>query len=263
MSSDNHEQLRTPLEAFKRTTEEYGLNPLKYVFTDDPARDAKFYKDTFPSLRETKQELDSLLPRTSDRELPLFRFNPYTQFAWVLAADKTGVNSKIYAVLELAKDRVIGLDTEWKVTFGRQNQVIGQYPIGCIQLGYVDRSDNVEKALLIYTGTVKRKTDGTKPNLPQALSNLLGDSSITLAAVNLSGDISKLKKDFNLDSAFARQDGEGLVDLGDYAVRRSVADRSVGLQSLLGILFKKRILKDRSALFSDWNTRDPTKEQNQ
>jgi len=173
------------------------------------------------------------------------------------------VNSKIYAVLELAKDRVIGLDTEWKVTFGRQNQVIGQHPIGCIQLGYVDRSDTVEKALLIYTGTVKRKTDGTKPNLPQALSNLLGDSSITLAAVNLSGNISKLKKDFNLDSTFARRDGEGLVDLGDYAVRRSVADRSVGLQSLLGILFKKRILKDRSALFSDWNTRNPTQEQNQ
>lgn len=261
MSSDNHEQLGTPLEAFKRTTEEYGLNPVQYVFTDDPRRDAQFYKDTFPSLLEKQRELDGLSPRTADQEFPLFPFNPYN-FSWVLATDAARVNSKICAVLKLAKGQVIGLDTEWKVTFGRQNRVLGQDPIGCIQLGYVDESDNLEKALLVYTGPMKRKADGTKPNLPSALTNLFGDSTITLAAINLSGDISKLKKDFNLDSALARRGGRGLVDLGDFAVRRSVADRSVGLQSLLGILFKKRILKERSALFSDWNTRKPTSQQN-
>ena len=37
LCSDSHEQLKTPLEAFKHTQQEYGLDPVEYVFTDDPA----------------------------------------------------------------------------------------------------------------------------------------------------------------------------------------------------------------------------------
>ena len=82
-----------------------------------------------------------------------------------------------------------------------------------------------------------------------------------MTAVNLSGDISKLKADFNLDNVFASRNGKGLVDLGNFAARRRVAERSIGLQGLLGILFNKRILKDRNALFSNWSAHNPEKEQ--
>ena len=261
LCSDSHEQLKTPLEAFKKTQQEYGLSPVEYVFTDDPARDAQFYKETFPSLRDTQRKLDDSSPSDLSQDLSLFSFNPYKQFSVVHATDKTGVKSKIAAMMEVSKYRFLGLDTEYKVTFGQHNRVVSTDPIGCIQLGYIDKSDDIVKALLIYTGRVKRKSDGTKPNLPTSFAGLLCDPSITLTAVNLSGDISKLKADFNLDDAFANRNGKGLVDLGNFAARRRVAERSIGLQGLLGILFNKRILKNRNALFSDWSTHNPDNEQ--
>ena len=70
-----------------------------------------------------------------------------------------------------------------------------------------------------------------------------------------------MRTDFGLEEAFKKRKGRGLVDLGDYAARRGVANRSVGLQKLFQLLTKKRLLKDREALFSNWNTSQPSSDQ--
>ena len=136
-------------------------------------------------------------------------------------------------------------------------------PVGCIQLAYYDRIQSKYKCVLIFTAKLKRKKNSHQKRLPSCLLELFRDPTISFAGINIQGDINKMSNDFvGVKSIFDHRAGENIVDLGEDAARKGVfPNRNVGLQTMHEVLFNQRLLKDQNALFSDWSTSEPTKDQ--
>ena len=254
--SDSHEQMRAAFEAFKKTAEAYGLPPLEVYSTDNPSGDSRMAKEVFPSLSRKQDELDQLTPSDvstaqSKPSLPLLGHNPYD----VRVVQSAGeINSAIAAIKLVSKHRRVGLHCEWRVERDARNRVVKIHSIGCIQLGYFDKTKNRYRSILIFTNKLKKQG---KP-LPASLLNLFEDKTVALAGVNIKGDINKLCKDFGATGSFQKRGGENLFDLGEQAARRGVIpNRNVGLQKLCELLLRKRLLKNQDALYSNWDTENP------
>ena len=253
--SDSHEQLMSAFEAFKKTTEAYGLPPLQLLSTDNPTRDSAMAKEVFPSLQEKQAALDNLSPDALTR--PTIPVYPFNNKVVKVTTSNGQVNAAITAMTQVWRRKRIGLDCEWKVT-RRGQRVISTDKIGCIQLSFEDGTTGKYWAILVFTACL-----GNKSKLPEALLSLFRDETITFAGVNIKGDLNRLSRDFDdVRAILERRAGANLVDLGEEAARRAVVpSRSVGLQKLLEVLFKKKLLKSSAALFSNWSTTSPTEPQ--
>ena len=119
----------------------------------------------------------------------------------------TEINNAIAAMRTSFGDRkVIGLDCEWKVQYGRHGN---QDKIALMQLSYLDNEDQMRVLLIMLYRHSK---------LPDMLEMLLLDTSIKYVGVNVSGDLLKVGRDFQIvDRIRNKVSSQTVVNLGKYA----------------------------------------------
>ncbi|EJK69590.1 hypothetical protein THAOC_09135, partial [Thalassiosira oceanica] len=238
--TDSHEQMKSALDAFKKTTASLGLPAVRLFFTDNPKADQKFYQSQLPSLARQQMEFDEQCPQEeSPAALPEYDFKSLC----VRVVDSSNTNSRrdandvVNALLEVVKDKRIGLDAEWEIRKegGRR---AGRGKINTIQIGYRNLSGKVN--VLIF-----RTEKWT--SLPNRLETLLLDNSITIAGNKVSGDLKYIGDDFNVQgiASVDQKSRPNVVNLAKLAKQRGiVADaRAVGLKLLAEVLLKVRLDK--------------------
>ena len=60
LSTDAHDQYITPFATMNETFRQYGQDGPRYVYTDNPSRDAAFFYEHMPSIKAEQNRLDSL-----------------------------------------------------------------------------------------------------------------------------------------------------------------------------------------------------------
>ncbi|KAL7538489.1 LOW QUALITY PROTEIN: hypothetical protein ACHAXR_008584 [Thalassiosira sp. AJA248-18] len=133
-----------------------------------------------------------------------------------IASTSPDINDAISALREtLGEKKVDGLDCEWKVVFRRRNTG-GQDKVALLQLSYIDSEGQMRVLLLMLYRL-----------------NML-DKSIKCVGVNVSGDLRKVGRDFQIIvEEMNRRIGANVVNLGKFArVRAVVQNGSVGMEKL-------------------------------
>ena len=242
--TDSHDQMMCVLEAFKATNKTLGIEDPKYFVTDNPTADAAFVTSVFGSLQKQQQKLDD---QCTDIPLTPSSIDYSRNEVKVLSTDQE-VNLAITAMWDVAKGKVIGLDAEWTVTKNRYGQVTESGTVALIQIGYIDGDDKIT-TLLVRTNKMKR--------LPHRLASLLTGHMFTMVGVNVSADIIKIGKDFNIrdiQQNKRQKDRTNVINLGPFARARDVVQSgSVGLKQLCELVLKKRLDKETDTRLSRWD----------
>ena len=92
-------------------------------------------------------------------------------------------------MLDMNRNKVIGLDAEWNYTAGLHGMPAMQSRILTIQIAYRNSEDAIQ-AIVIKTGRLK--------TLPDQLKTLLCSEDIIITGVNVSGDLIRIGKDFKI-----------------------------------------------------------------
>jgi hypothetical protein len=251
--TDSHDQMVAALEAFKVTVRKLGMNGPKYFVTDNPRADAAFFLSIFESLREEQQRLNNeyavvdTIPSLGDE----YFVREYVK----LLTSAQEVNNAITAMYDVAKVKVIGLDAEWNVTLNRHGYATNTGKVALIQISYLDTSDNIV-TLLIRTHKMKK--------LPHALETLLTRDTFKIVGVNVSADLIKIGKDFDINSILkvAQKDRPNVINLGPFARARDVVSSgTVSLQHLSERVLKKRLDKSSETRLSDWDRNELSEKQ--
>lgn len=255
--TDSHEQMQAALEAFMRTTEALGQPPMKYFWTDNPTGDRRYFLECIPSLKASQDALDAMCndesqdgPTTTSNasNLPVYDYSSIDVHE-VTTTMKEECNQKIRAMLQDMKENIktIGLDAEWNVernsTFGMQS---GSSKVKLIQMAYRD-NDNKIQVLIVRTGKWA--------SLPSEMIDLLCDDSMKFVGVNVSADLKKIGKDFNVDGlkAVDQKERANVINLGTYARERDVVQNARhGSMELLAERVMG-IFVDKTQQESDWS----------
>ena len=136
--SDSHDQAKTPLDAFKQTTAEYGLPQPQIVSTDNPTRDYNFFLNSLESLRDQKAKFDSgLVQRTALSPYPYDANNPFLQ----IVSNSAAIRLATAAMLTVTnKGKGMALDCEWRVEFNGCGMRTREWEICLIQLVYFNKN---------------------------------------------------------------------------------------------------------------------------
>ena len=124
-------------------------------------------------------------------------------------------------------------------------RVISSHRTALIQIGY--KLDGVRSALLIRTHKLKR--------LPDQLTALLLDSTITFTGRQLGGDLAKIARDFTVPRVIEKVHSQGrIAELGLMGRKRGVvATGTAGLDKLAVITLNKALKKDPAVRLSEWS----------
>mmetsp|Transcript_29129 Transcript_29129/g.49666 ORF Transcript_29129/g.49666 Transcript_29129/m.49666 type:complete len:1097 (+) Transcript_29129:786-4076(+) len=250
--TDSHEQMEPALEAFNDTNTKLGMEGPQYFVTDNPKADALFFSTIFNTLHQQQQQLDDN-PATS--EIPSFEEEFYVRDEVKVLTTTQQTNLAITAMWDVAEGKVVGLDAEWTVTKNRHGHVTHRGKVALIQLCYIDKDEKVT-TLLIRTKNMNK--------LPYKLELLLTSSTFKLVGVNVSADLIKIGKDFDIRdiNRVTQKDRANVVNLGLYArLRDIVQNGSVSLQQLCTLVLRTRIEKDTNIRISNWDNHELTDEQ--
>ncbi|KAL7493375.1 hypothetical protein ACHAWT_002406, partial [Skeletonema menzelii] len=245
--TDSHDQMVGALEAFKATNVALGIEDPKYFVTDNPKADAAFITAVFDSLQQKQQKLD-------EQRIDTPQINPHVTYipANVKVLKKEEVNSAIAAMWDVAKGRVIGLDAEWNVTMNRYGGVSETGKVALIQISYISKDDDEITTLLVRTHQMTK--------LPHRLESLLTGDTFKMVGVNVSADIIKIGKDFNISAIKQNKDQKdrpNVINLGPYARARDIVQNgSIGLKPLCELVLKKRLEKETHIRLSNWEKKD-------
>ena len=249
--SDSHEQMKSALEAFKRTTQNLGLPEVQYFFTDNPAADKQFYMRMLPSLKAQQDVLDSIVTSSAEEQnstghicTPLLPMYPYDQLDVRIATSGDDIANTVRALIEECVDHRIGLDAEWKVTIDSRGVRSGVSKVQIIQIAYRP-PENKMKVLILKVGNLKR--------LPQRLVSLLSNNTMQIFGANVSGDLVKIAKDFHIDEMIAvdQKSRCNVHNLGVFARNRDVvADGGASLELIVKSVLNTSL--DKALQCSDW-----------
>ena len=157
----------------------------------------------------------------------------------------------------LAAHRVLGFDVEW---YAPQQKGVAPHPVSVLQLA-VPGSNHVYIFHLKKLRS-KPRSAGGKFGLPAPLTALLLNNTVLKAGVCISGDFTRLEKQYDFGSARLRHASSGMVDIADL-VRQRYADLAVGngLKQLTEAILGMYITKDKATQMSNWDVTDLTKPQ--
>lgn len=247
--TDSHEQLTAALEAFKTTTESLGLPPVKLLWTDNPTGDYDYFVGQLPSLKEEQERLDDMCKNEEDTttasDLPSYDYGSIVVYL-IEKFDECNINRKINAMLVDMKEKIIGLDAEWNCDADARGMPESSSKILTIQIAYRNRQGKIT-VFIFRTGKWNK--------LPARMGSLLCNDSVQIAGVNVSGDLKRIGKDFNVSEmkAVEQKTRPNVHNLGTYARQRDVIqDAKHGSMVLLGELVLG-IKVDKSQQVSDWS----------
>jgi hypothetical protein len=250
--SGSHDQAKTPFEAFKNTTREYGLPELQLVHTDNPAADYNFFLNIFESLQRQREMFNSSLPLHN--EVNPYPYDPNTPYLKIV--ETVGdISLAISAMVNIMNaNKGFALDCEHRVVFNGRGMKTDEYKVGLIQIAYFNQNeDDRIQYLFIRTHNLKK--------LPPPLVSLLA-GSVPVIGVNIGGDLARLGRDFGVKDDIQRRPKSSIINLGTFARKRDVVQNgSVGMKQLVKTVLGHTIDKHGEDTFSDWNAKQLTPEQ--
>jgi len=242
--TDSHDQMTGALEAFKATNNVLGMEDPKYFVTDNPKADAAFITAVFDSLQQQQQQLNT--QRTDTAHVPLL--DNYSDANVKVLSTAQEVNFAITSMCDVARGKVIGLDAEWSVVMNRHGHVTETGKIALIQISYIDGDDKIT-TLLVRTNKMAK--------LPHMLESLLTGETFKMVGVNVSADIIKIGRDFDINRIKQnkqQKDRSNVINLGPFACARDVVQSgSVSLQHLCELVLKERLDKATNIRLSSWD----------
>ena len=135
---------------------------------------------------------------------------------------------------------VLGLDAEWKVPINADGRVCGPPDkAALIQIGYRDE-DNQLQVSMYHVRRLK--------SLPRSLADLLHHKSIRFAGNGVTGDLSKISRDFSNIQIDTKNVG---VNLYEMVTRRGVLVNGKGIDAISAVLLGERV--DKGPRLSDWS----------
>ena len=133
--SDAHDQYETPLDAFKKTTEEYGLPQPRIVSVDNPISDCNLFLCKFESLRDEKAKFNSNQAPVIGG-LPPFPYDPDTPFLKVVE-EPSEINLAVSSMMSVMnKDLGVAVDCEHRVQFNGCGTRVKEWKVGLILFAY-------------------------------------------------------------------------------------------------------------------------------
>eukprot|EP00986_Skeletonema_menzelii_P017125 scaffold17631_cov148-Skeletonema_menzelii.AAC.1 len=248
--TDSHEQMTAALEAFKRTTESLGQPPVKYFWTDNPIGDRGYFLEQIPSLRDNQDALNAMCNEESGdasnaANLPMYDYKSIEVHVEDKQKECTRKITAMLADMNI-NDRTIGLDAEWNVEKDGRGQETGCSKVMVIQMAYRDKQNKM--IVLIF------KT-GKWGGLPNNLTKLFLDNSYKFVGVNVSADLKKIARDFDIRSMkkVDQKKRANVINLGLFARKRDVIENAkYGSMTLLAKLVLG-IKVDKSQQESDWS----------
>lgn len=171
----------------------------------------------------------------------------------ITTAEET--NTAMTAMCDVAKGNGFSLDAEWNVTKNRYGHVMNAGKVALIQISYMDGNDKMT-TLLIRTHHMTR--------LPFKLEWLLVKRTLKIVGVNVSADLIKIGKDFNIDAIkqVTQKDRCNVINLGTFARERGVVTSgTASLQQLSERVLKARLNKATCIRLSHWDKNQLSVEQ--
>ena len=167
--------------------------------------------------------------------------------------DVKEISTALNALSDLVQYKVISVDMEWVVEKNSNDRIIGPKEVALVQIGYVDDEDKVN-SLLIHTKRFVRKQG--KRVLPDRLEALLTRADIYIIGFNVSADLEKIGRDFDVESirSVVQKNRPNVINLGMYARKRDIvinggAGMAEVAQVMKGLVLDKGSKEDR---YSDW-----------
>ena len=134
----------------------------------------------------------------------------------------------------------MGLDAEWKVPINADGHVCGPPDkAALIQIGYRDE-DNQLQVSMYHVRRLKL--------LPRSLADLLHHKSIRFAGNGVTGDLSKISRDFSNIHIDTKNAG---VNLYKMVTQRGVLVNGKGIDAISAVLLGERV--DKGPRLSDWS----------
>lgn len=275
--TDSKDQYETPLRNMVETQQILGHAGPEIAYVDNPSK-SQWLLDFIPSLRKTQDRFDALTSSdgevenneihipdnnhteasSSDEEnhnenqqngntivLPDFDQWFKNNVTYLTEAEQMEQSAtSIIDLLELNNSNtkvVIGLDLEWFVP-SRNGQVIGKgHKTSLIQIAYRVQEEEAKVVLFHLNSNMN--------NLPTSLSALLQNKKVRFAGAQVSGDVSKLNRDFNL-----RLDVDvKAINLENMAKTRGFQLLGKSLSHIVNALFGKVVSK--TSRLEDWRRR--------
>jgi hypothetical protein len=247
--SDSHDQKTTPLEAFKKTTQEYGLPQPQLIFTDNPSRDYNFYFNMFESIQQQKAKFNAGLSDLAAPNESSYPFDPETPHLKIISTAEE-INLAIASMMEIMDtQKGFALDSEHKVTFNGRGMGKEESKIGLIQIAFFNKSEN-DRIQYIFIRTHKLK------KLPIPLVRLLS-GPVPVIGVNVGGDLARIAHDFDIGHAMGNRPKNTIINLGTYARKRDVIQNgAIGMKQLIKTVLGLTVDKNKDDTFSDWNAKE-------
>ena len=167
----------------------------------------------------------------------------------VMSADET--NRKVGELLD-GGVKAVGFDMEW-YWLPEQDNGNGsrkQRRASLIQIAYDDAATATACCLLVHLAAFTGWSQNKLKALPQALLRLLYSSDIEKRGVNISGDMKKLGRDYDVDLSKCSK----CNNLEDYAkeLHKPLRKQRWGLASLASFFLQSEMEKKHSVRMSNW-----------
>ena len=246
--SDSHEQMKSALEAFIGTASSLGLPKVRLFFTDNPGGDKQFYLQQLPSLQSQQDLFDALCVsnKLADETEELFPSYQYERISVRTALTKCDVENVVMALKEDIKGCRIGLDAEWNQSVSCRGIQTGTSKVQTMQIAYRNSEDELN-VLVFKVG----KFDKLPPRL---ISLLDGTDGIDIFGVNVSADLVKISRDFQV-AVMMKMDHKtrpNVHNLGMLARRRDVVQDAGSSLDLIA-RHVLNITLDKTLRCSDWS----------
>ncbi|GFH49181.1 hypothetical protein CTEN210_05657, partial [Chaetoceros tenuissimus] len=259
--TEDHQQMKPALEAFKTTAAIYGQPSVTLVTCDNPSHDKRFFTEIFDDLAPIEEELNSNITSSLDQTLPTCTVGNIPVSYQKGKVQLNTISETIHShIINGAYSRdnpfVIGFDIETKVLqkFGR---IRGKGRTATIQMAY-----RLQYKGEMECNVIQLKNSWHMSSLPQKFIQLMKDDRVLLVGVGVTSDLKKLRKDFPMDCFDPNKNEVHAINLGLYARKRGMASTgSIGMQQLVKDCFGEYLSKDPSIRFSDWDKETLTKEQ--
>ena len=166
-----------------------------------------------------------------------------------LKEDVKEISLALIALSDLVKYKAISVDMEWVVEKYSNDRIIGPKEVALVQIGYVDDEDKVN-SLLIHT---KRFVQNQRKRvLPHRLEALLTRADIYIIDFNMSADLKKIGRDFNVESIrlVMQKNRPNVINLGMYAQEQDIvtnggAEMAEVAQVMKGLVLDQGSKEDR------------------
>ena len=249
--TDSHDQMVTALQGLNETNATLGMPGPRHFITDNPAGDRNFFNRLIPSLASQQKTYDSKTSSDPPKTSPLLdELYSSAEIESLSAVDR--INYAINKLYDNIKYNTIALDCEWVVLRDSNNRITGSKQVALIQISYINK-ENKTKVILVCTAKFAKK-EGHRI-LPHRLEALLVGTT-NIVGVNVSGDIAKIGRDFNVSAinSVVQKDRPNVINLGLFARERDVVtDGGVGLAELARVLRDVKLVKGSDEdQFSDW-----------